>query len=170
MSFFTLAPSGAKVFLQGGQHSPHITTTGKSDHSPTKLQKSNICLDSEIISQQNWTGVVGKKGASSYGIGTQQGRTYTGVEYRSITPLTNQTLYPVWRPIELATIVAGNPDRSVDGVNTIGMFLTSAKANTVAGYLGVSTEDESRDPNYIPLACLGMRQRFKCGGVLNDKM
>eukprot|EP01018_Ginkgo_biloba_P035031 Gb_27260 [translate_table: standard] len=69
-----------------------------------------------------------------------------------------------WRLLRLVT-----PDRPVDDVSTIGMFLTSVKANTMVGYLGVSAKDESRDPDYIPLACLGTRQRFRCGGVL-DKM
>ena len=64
---------GAKVFLQGGQQQSHITTTYKSDHSPTKLQSLNDHLDSEIINKKNWIGVVGKQGASSYGIGLQHG-------------------------------------------------------------------------------------------------
>eukprot|EP01018_Ginkgo_biloba_P002534 Gb_02394 [translate_table: standard] len=79
-----------------------------------------------------------------------------------------QTLYPLWRPIELAAVAAGNPDRPVDGINTIRMLLTSAKANTAASYPSVSTEDEGRDPDYISLACLGTRQTFRCGGVLDD--
>eukprot|EP01018_Ginkgo_biloba_P015949 Gb_02209 [translate_table: standard] len=79
-----------------------------------------------------------------------------------------QTLYPVWRPTELAAVAAGNPDRPVDGVNTIGMLLTSVKANTAAGYLGILAKDEGRDLDYYcSLACLGMRQRFRCGGVLD---
>eukprot|EP01018_Ginkgo_biloba_P030640 Gb_21542 [translate_table: standard] len=39
--------------------------------------------------------------------------------------------------IELAVVAASNPNRPVDGVNTIGMLLTSAKADTEAGYPGV---------------------------------
>eukprot|EP01018_Ginkgo_biloba_P001083 Gb_18585 [translate_table: standard] len=73
----------------------------------------------------------------------------------------------LWRPTELATVVAGNPDRPVDGVNTIGILLTLSKTNTVAGYPGVSVEDEGRNPDYISLACLETRQRFRCGGVLD---
>eukprot|EP01018_Ginkgo_biloba_P023864 Gb_15779 [translate_table: standard] len=81
---------------------------------------------------------------------------------------TEQTLYLVWWPTRLATTAAGNPGRLVDGVNTIEMLLTLVKANTEAGYPSVSTEDEGRDPDYISLACLGTRQRFRCGGVLDD--
>eukprot|EP01018_Ginkgo_biloba_P020936 Gb_17245 [translate_table: standard] len=69
-----------------------------------------------------------------------------------------QTLYPVLQPIGLAVVAASNPDRPVDSVNTIRMLLTSAKANTAAGYQSVSVEDEGRDRDYISLACLGMRQ------------
>eukprot|EP01018_Ginkgo_biloba_P017560 Gb_32419 [translate_table: standard] len=58
-----------------------------------------------------------------------------------------QTLYPMWRPTGLAVVVVGNPSRPVDGVNTIGMLLTSTKANTDAGYPGISAEDEGRDPD-----------------------
>eukprot|EP01018_Ginkgo_biloba_P033614 Gb_00747 [translate_table: standard] len=82
-----------------------------------------------------------------------------------------QTLYPVLRPTELATVAAGNPNRPVDGVNTIGILLTSAKVNTAAGYPSVSTEDEGRDPDYISIACLGTRQRFRkrlVVGLFND--
>eukprot|EP01018_Ginkgo_biloba_P033070 Gb_05463 [translate_table: standard] len=68
---------------------------------------------------------------------------------------------------KLAAVAAGNPDRPIDGVNTIGMFLTSPKANTAAGDPGVLEEgdpgvleeDEGRDPDYISLACLRTRQR-----------
>eukprot|EP01018_Ginkgo_biloba_P029534 Gb_22651 [translate_table: standard] len=55
----------------------------------------------------------------------------------------------------------------VDGVNTIGMLLTSAKADTKVGYPGVSAKDEGRDPDYFSLAWLRTRQRFRCGGVLD---
>eukprot|EP01018_Ginkgo_biloba_P039624 Gb_12872 [translate_table: standard] len=68
----------------------------------------------------------------------------------------------------VGTMVLRPYDRPVDGIHTIGMLLTSTKANTVAGYPSVSTEDEGRDPDYISLACLGTRQRFRCGGVLDD--
>eukprot|EP01018_Ginkgo_biloba_P018065 Gb_05628 [translate_table: standard] len=68
----------------------------------------------------------------------------------------------------LVAATAGNPSRLVDGVNTIGMLLTLAKVDTEASYPGISTEDEDRDPDYISLACLGTRQRFRCGGVLDD--
>eukprot|EP01018_Ginkgo_biloba_P026468 Gb_08067 [translate_table: standard] len=78
-----------------------------------------------------------------------------------------QTLYSVWRPTKLVAVAAGNPDRPVDGVNTIGMLLNLAKANTEAGYPGVSTKDEGKDLDFISLACLGTRQRFRCGGVLD---
>eukprot|EP01018_Ginkgo_biloba_P037370 Gb_30036 [translate_table: standard] len=67
----------------------------------------------------------------------------------------------MWRPIELAVVVAGNLDRPVDDVNTIGMILTLAKADTKAGYPSILAEDEGRDPDYISLACLKMRQRFR---------
>ena len=76
----------------------------------------------------------------------------------------------MWRPTELAVVAAGNPDRPIDGVNTIGMFLTSSKANTAAGDPGVLAEDEGRDPDYISLSCLGTRQRFRCGGVLDGQI
>eukprot|EP01018_Ginkgo_biloba_P004716 Gb_18875 [translate_table: standard] len=79
-----------------------------------------------------------------------------------------QILYPMWRPTELAAVAAGNPNRLVDDVNTIGMLMTSMTADTEAGYPGVPVEDECRDPYYISLACLGTRQRFRCGGVLDD--
>eukprot|EP01018_Ginkgo_biloba_P012210 Gb_34872 [translate_table: standard] len=69
--------------------------------------------------------------------------------------------------VELVVVAAGNPSRLIDGINTIGMLLTSAKVNTEAGYPGVSIEDEGRDPNFISLACLGTRQRFRYGGVLD---
>eukprot|EP01018_Ginkgo_biloba_P000443 Gb_36921 [translate_table: standard] len=52
---------------------------------------------------------------------------------------------------ELVVVVAGNPDRPVDGINTIGMLLTSTKADTEAGNLGIPTEDEGRDPYYFSL-------------------
>eukprot|EP01018_Ginkgo_biloba_P009994 Gb_08505 [translate_table: standard] len=78
-----------------------------------------------------------------------------------------QTLYPVRRPTGLAVATADNPGRPVDGVNTIGMLLTSTKADTEAGYPGIPTEDEGRDPDYFSLACLETRQRFRCGGVLD---
>eukprot|EP01018_Ginkgo_biloba_P019049 Gb_20279 [translate_table: standard] len=80
-----------------------------------------------------------------------------------------QTLYPVWRPTELAAVAAGNPDRLVDGVSTIGMLLTLVKADTAASYPGILAEDEGRDPDYYcSLACLRMRQRFRYGRVLYD--
>eukprot|EP01018_Ginkgo_biloba_P028650 Gb_13398 [translate_table: standard] len=81
-----------------------------------------------------------------------------------------QTLYLVWRPTELAAVAAGNPDKPVDGVNTIGMLLTSAMANIEAGYPGIPAEDEGRDPDHFFTACLRTRQRFRCGGVLDDQM
>eukprot|EP01018_Ginkgo_biloba_P000986 Gb_03692 [translate_table: standard] len=69
---------------------------------------------------------------------------------------------------KLAVVTVGNPDRPVDGVNTIGMLLTSAKADTAASYPGILAEDKGRDPDYYcSLAYLGMRQRFRCGGVLD---
>eukprot|EP01018_Ginkgo_biloba_P016178 Gb_10218 [translate_table: standard] len=68
-----------------------------------------------------------------------------------------QTLYPVLQPTGLVADAAGNPSRPVDGINTIGMLLTLAKANTTTGYPGVSTEDEGRDPDYFSLAYLGTR-------------
>eukprot|EP01018_Ginkgo_biloba_P014450 Gb_35080 [translate_table: standard] len=79
-----------------------------------------------------------------------------------------QTLYSVWRPTKLAAVASGNLDRPIDGVNTIGMILTSAKANTADGYPGVLAKDEGRDPDYFSLSCLTTRQRFRCGGVLDD--
>eukprot|EP01018_Ginkgo_biloba_P028722 Gb_14309 [translate_table: standard] len=85
-------------------------------------------------------------------------------------PNRQQTLYPVWRPTELVVVTTGNPYRPVDGVSTIGIFLTLVKVNTMTGYPGVLVEDESRDPDYIPLAYLRTRQRFRCGGVLDDKI
>eukprot|EP01018_Ginkgo_biloba_P038528 Gb_23287 [translate_table: standard] len=45
-----------------------------------------------------------------------------------------QTLYLVWRPTGLAAIATGNPGKPVDSVYTIGVFLTSAKADTEVGY------------------------------------
>eukprot|EP01018_Ginkgo_biloba_P017113 Gb_12217 [translate_table: standard] len=45
-----------------------------------------------------------------------------------------QTLYPVWQPTELAAVVASNPDKSVDGVNTIVILLTSTTMDIEAGY------------------------------------
>eukprot|EP01018_Ginkgo_biloba_P007191 Gb_03627 [translate_table: standard] len=56
--------------------------------------------------------------------------------------------------------------RSVDGIYTIGMFLTLVKADTNVGYLGISIEDEDRDPNYFALAYLKTRQRY--GGLLES--
>eukprot|EP01018_Ginkgo_biloba_P000952 Gb_23299 [translate_table: standard] len=56
---------------------------------------------------------------------------------------------------ELAIVATGNPDIPIDGVNTIGMLLTSAKANIDAGYLGILTEDEGRDPDYFSLLVSG---------------
>eukprot|EP01018_Ginkgo_biloba_P007170 Gb_18299 [translate_table: standard] len=97
---------GLRFFFKASNNHLIITTTGKSDHSPTKFQSSKECLDG------------------------------------------------------LAAVADGNPDRPVDGVNTIGILLTSAKANTVTSYPAVSAEDEGRDPNYILLACLKTRQRF----------
>eukprot|EP01018_Ginkgo_biloba_P036359 Gb_12972 [translate_table: standard] len=76
-----------------------------------------------------------------------------------------QALYLVW----LAVAVAGHLGRSVDGTYTIGMFLTSTKVDTEADYPGIPTKDEGNDPNYFSLACLGTRQRFRCGGVSEDK-
>eukprot|EP01018_Ginkgo_biloba_P032604 Gb_35124 [translate_table: standard] len=67
----------------------------------------------------------------------------------------------------LATAMARNTGRPIDAINTIGMFLTLVKVDIDVGYLGILTEDEGRDPDYISLACLGTRQRFKCGGVLD---
>eukprot|EP01018_Ginkgo_biloba_P035780 Gb_37475 [translate_table: standard] len=91
------------------------------------------------------------------------------LEYNTLNPV-KQTLYPVWRPTELAVVAAGNPDRPVDGVSTIGMFLTSAKVNTAIGYPSVSIEDEGRDPDCISLACLGTRQRFRDRGGENGEI
>eukprot|EP01018_Ginkgo_biloba_P001617 Gb_04392 [translate_table: standard] len=71
---------------------------------------------------------------------------------------------------ELVVVVAGNPDRPIDGITTIEMLLTLVKANTAAGYPGVSTADEGRDPDYISLTCLGTRQRFRCGGAFDGQM
>eukprot|EP01018_Ginkgo_biloba_P028991 Gb_14752 [translate_table: standard] len=74
------------------------------------------------------------------------------------------------RPTKLAVVVAGNPVGLVDGVNTIGMLLTSSTVNIDAGYLGIPAEDEGRDPDSFFTACLGTRQRFRCGGVLDGQM
>eukprot|EP01018_Ginkgo_biloba_P030210 Gb_37851 [translate_table: standard] len=64
----------------------------------------------------------------------------------------------------LVTPANGNPGRLVDGIYTIGMLLTSAMVDIKAGYPGIPTEDEGRDPDYFSLACLGTRQR--CGWPL----
>eukprot|EP01018_Ginkgo_biloba_P039868 Gb_34709 [translate_table: standard] len=61
---------------------------------------------------------------------------------------------------EVVDVTDGNPDRLVDGVNTIGILLTSSKADTEDGYLSILTEDEGRDPNYFSLACIKTRQRY----------
>eukprot|EP01018_Ginkgo_biloba_P005225 Gb_22063 [translate_table: standard] len=67
----------------------------------------------------------------------------------------------------MAIVATGNPDRPVDGINTIVMLLTSVTTDTEVGCQGVLAEDEARDPDYILLTCLRMRQWFRCGGVLD---
>eukprot|EP01018_Ginkgo_biloba_P000380 Gb_01540 [translate_table: standard] len=61
-----------------------------------------------------------------------------------------QILYLVWRPAELAVAAAGNLGRPVDGVNTIGMLLTSVKVYTKARYPSVSTKDEGGSKATLP--------------------
>eukprot|EP01018_Ginkgo_biloba_P024450 Gb_34909 [translate_table: standard] len=50
---------------------------------------------------------------------------------------------------ELAATAAGDPGRPVDGVNTIGMLLTSAKADTEAGYPSIPTEVEVTEGGWV---------------------
>eukprot|EP01018_Ginkgo_biloba_P025137 Gb_21704 [translate_table: standard] len=134
------------------------------------------CQVGGIVAHVRWS----DRSMSDVGLGASEQSHEDNIEnqsrdaQRSIDNITWSffTLAPFWAKVflqGLTTVAAGNPDRPVDGVNTIGMLLTSAKANTAAGYPGVSTEDEGRDPDYISLACLETRQRFRCGGVLDDQ-
>eukprot|EP01018_Ginkgo_biloba_P025194 Gb_00620 [translate_table: standard] len=86
----------------------------------------------------------------------------------TLAPSRAKVFLQVLRPIGLAVVATRNPGRPVDGINTIGMLLTSMKVDIEAGYQGFLAEDEGRDLDYILLACLKKRQRFRCGGVLDD--
>eukprot|EP01018_Ginkgo_biloba_P009899 Gb_09366 [translate_table: standard] len=81
---------------------------------------------------------------------------------------TFQIYIMVWRPIGLVADATDNLGRPVGGIYTVRMFLISLKVDIEVGYPSNPTKDESKDPNYFSLACLGTRQEFRCGGVLDD--
>eukprot|EP01018_Ginkgo_biloba_P012073 Gb_27196 [translate_table: standard] len=130
--------------------------------------------------------VVGKQGASSFGNGiivgsgeqngclllngndaliTKWPMRWTA---RQMVVIFTVTTYPVWQPTILAATATGNPNIPIDGVYTIRMFLTLAKENIEASYSATPTENEGGDLDYHSLACLKRRQRFRCGGVLDN--
>eukprot|EP01018_Ginkgo_biloba_P013617 Gb_08398 [translate_table: standard] len=71
---------------------------------------------------------------------------------------------------KLAIIADGNPDRLVDGVNTIGMLLTSTKVNTTTSYLSGLAEDEGRDPDYFSLLVSGRDKGMDGGWVVQPPL
>eukprot|EP01018_Ginkgo_biloba_P034484 Gb_11192 [translate_table: standard] len=117
---------------------------------------------------------VGEVEAQSIGeLGTQMNLKtfhFAGVASMNITlgVLRVKEIINATKNIRLVTVVAGNPGRPVDGVYTIRMFLTLAKADSEVGYPGIPTEGERRDLDYFSVVHLGTRQRFRCGGVFDD--
>eukprot|EP01018_Ginkgo_biloba_P039466 Gb_17387 [translate_table: standard] len=110
-------------------------------------------------------------GEISFAVGRNSLRRSLPCDLWEPAPLSaGKTLYLMWRPTGLAAAAAGNPGRLTDGVKTIGMLLTSVKADTEASYPSIPTEAEGRDLDYISLACLETRQRFRCGGVLDGQI
>eukprot|EP01018_Ginkgo_biloba_P007024 Gb_02743 [translate_table: standard] len=129
---------GLRFFFKAGNNIL-ITTIGKSDHSPTKLQSSNECLDSEIKLK---LGVVGKMDASSFGnwIGSRE-----------------QNASPLWNWIAVGSREQNGASSLMECCNKNKNMADAMDytANTAIGYPSGSTEDEGRDPDYFSLLVSG---------------